>query len=81
MPVTFSGFYVLMLAMFIDIAMISNIQRKLEHWLYNIVEDDSLVVSGSLDRKRTTYERAVCETAFLSKIFQSVQRASEIDFD
>jgi hypothetical protein len=70
-----------MLAMFIDIAVLSSIQRKLGHWFYKIVEDESLVISGSLDRKRMTYERAVCETAFLLKIFQSVQHTNEIDFD
>jgi len=70
-----------MLAMFIDIAMISNIQGKLGHWFYKIVEDESLVVSGSLDRQRMTYEQTVCETAFLCKIFQSVQHTSEIDFE
>jgi hypothetical protein len=45
----------LMLALFSVIAMISNIQGKLGHWFYNIVEE-SLVVSGSLDRRRVTYE-------------------------
>ena len=70
-----------MLAMFIDITVISNTQRKLEQWFYKIVKDESLLVSGSLDRKSATYERAVCGTAFLYKIFQSVQHTSEIDFD
>jgi hypothetical protein len=44
----------LMLAIFIGIAVISDIQRKLGHWFYKIVGDESLVVSGSLDRKRMT---------------------------
>jgi len=71
----------LMSAMLIDITVISNTHRKLGHWFYKTAKDESLVVSGSLDRKRVTYERAVCGTAFPCKIFQSVQHTSEIDFD